>query len=64
MHSPKAKVAACSPRAILRAIERCSRICNPAVVETPKFTVHVRKSYEDSVTQTFAVSIINKTKFE
>ncbi len=62
MLSRKVKPVACPPRAILRAIERCSRICNPAVVETLKFTVHVRKLYEDPLTQTLVINIVDKTK--
>jgi hypothetical protein len=38
--------------------------CNPAVVETPKFAVHARKTYEDLTTQTLVINIIDKTKIE
>jgi hypothetical protein len=29
--------------AILEAIQRCERLCNPAVVEKRSFTIHVRQ---------------------
>jgi hypothetical protein len=64
MSTPKPKPTACPPRAILRAIERCMGRCNPAVVETPKFAVHARKTYEDLTTQTLVINIIDKTKIE
>jgi hypothetical protein len=64
MPNAKAKPAMCSPRAIVRAIERCNRISNPAVVETAYFTVHVRKLRQDRVAQSFVINIIDKAKIE
>ncbi len=64
MSNAQSRPITCPPRAILRAIARCDLRCNPAVVETPKFTVHVRKLHEDPATHTFVINIIEKIKIK
>ena len=43
-------------KAIVKAIQRCETVCNPAVVSKPLFSVHVRK-VADGLTQSWVVSL-------
>jgi len=50
-------------RTILEAIQRCESVCNPAVLERRKFSVHVRKASSTSG-KIWIVTYVDKLQME
>lgn len=47
--------------ALLKAIDRCEHGTNPAIVETRKCVVHVRKQFDGSVSMAWVIRVIGKS---